>query len=109
MFLASYLKDAYSQVKVFDLAGRFVREVALPGIGNAWASTASGPIARPFYGYTSFTVPGTIYRYVVKTGESTVFRKPKVRFNSDDYETRQIFYNSKDGTRVPMFISHRKG
>ncbi len=109
MFLASYLKDAYSQVKVFDLAGQFVREVALPGIGNAWGFEGKRTDRETFYGYTSYTVPGTIYRYVVKTGESTVFRKPKVRFNSDDYETRQVFYNSKDGTRVPMFISHRKG
>ncbi|NLE62135.1 MAG: S9 family peptidase, partial [Planctomycetes bacterium] len=61
------------------------------------------------YGYTSYTTPGTMYRYIVKTGESTTYRKPKVRLNPDDYETRQVFYASKDGTRVPMFITHRKG
>src|SRR5207237_2513633 len=62
-----------------------------------------------FYAFTSFTRPTTIYRYEVETGESTVFKEPKVKFNSDDYETRQIFYHSKDGTRVPMFISAKKG
>ncbi|MGQ9650717.1 MAG: prolyl oligopeptidase family serine peptidase [Phycisphaerae bacterium] len=109
MFLASYLKDACSQVKVFDLAGKFVREVTLPGIGDTWGFDGKRTDRETFYGYTSYTTPGTIYRYVVKTGESIVYQKPKVRFNSDDYETRQVFYSSKDGTRVPMFITHRKG
>ncbi len=109
MFVASYLKDAYSQVKVFDLAGQFVRQVALPGIGNAWGFEGKRKDRETFYGYTSYTTPGTIYRYVVKTGESTIFKKPKVRFNPDDYVTQQVFYVSKDGTRVPMFITHRKG
>ncbi len=109
MFLASYLKDAYSQVKVFDLGGKLVRDVKLPGIGNTWGFDGKRTDQETFYGYTSYTTPGTIYRYVVKTGESTIYRKPKVRFNPDDYETRQVFYASKDGTRVPMFITHRKG
>lgn len=109
MFLASYLKDAYSQVKVFDLSGKFVRQVALPGIGNTWGFDGKRSDRETFYAYTSYTTPGTIYRYVVKTGESVVYKQPKVRFNPDDYETRQIFYASKDGTRIPMFITHRKG
>ncbi|MDM8007876.1 MAG: prolyl oligopeptidase family serine peptidase [Phycisphaerae bacterium] len=109
MFLASYLKDAYSQVKVFDLDGKFVRQVALPGIGNTWGFDGKRSDRETFYAYTSYTTPGTIYRYVVKTGESVVYKQPKVRFHPDDYETRQIFYASKDGTRVPMFITHRKG
>lgn len=109
MFLASYLKDAYSQVKVFDLSGKLVRQVALPGIGNTWGFDGKRSDRETFYAYTSYTTPGTIYRYVVKTGESVVYKQPKVRFNPDDYETRQIFYASKDGTRVPMFITHRKG
>jgi len=109
MFLASYLKDAYSQVKVFDLGGGFVRDVKLPGIGNTWGFDGKRTDQETFYGYTSYTTPGTIYRYIVKTGESTTYRKPKVRLNPDDYETRQVFYASKDGTRVPMFITHRKG
>jgi prolyl oligopeptidase len=62
-----------------------------------------------FYSFTSFTRPTTIYRYDLRTGTSTVFREPKVKFNPDDYESKQVFYNSKDGTRVPMFITHRKG
>ncbi|HPD31085.1 MAG TPA: prolyl oligopeptidase family serine peptidase [Phycisphaerae bacterium] len=109
VFLASYLKDACSQVKVFDLGGRFVREVTLPGIGNTWGFDGKRTDRETFYGFTGYTTPGTIYRYVVKTGESIVYKKPKVRFNPDDYQTRQVFYSSKDGTRVPMFITHRKG
>ncbi|MBI4578178.1 MAG: S9 family peptidase [Planctomycetes bacterium] len=108
MFLASYLKDACSQVKVFNLAGGLVREVALPGIGNAWGFEGKRTDRETFYGYTSFSVPTTIYRYVVKTGENVVYKQPRVRFNPDDYEARQVFYISTDGTRVPMFITHRK-
>lgn len=108
-FLATYLKDAHTQVKVFDLQGRFQREVALPGLGSAWGFGGKRREKETFYTYTSFTVPATLYRYDVQTGESTLFRQPTVDFNPNDYETKQVFYQSKDGTRVPMFITHRKG
>src|SRR5207302_10656152 len=108
-FIAMYLKDAHSQDKVFDLAGKFVREIALPGIGSAGGFAGKRSDTETFYSFTSFTVPGTIFRADMKSGASTVFREPKVAFNPADYQTRQVFYSSKDGTRVPMFITHRKG
>ncbi len=108
-FIASYLKDAHRLVKLYSLDGRFVRELTLPGIGEAFGFTGRRKDSETFYAYTSYTTPATIYRYDLATGKSTVFRQPKVDFRPEEYETRQIFYNSKDGTRVPMFITHRKG
>jgi len=108
-FVASYLKDAYTQIKIFNLDGCFVREVALPGIGSAGGFSGKRHDTETFYAYTSFTAPNTIYRYNMVTDESTIYRQPKVDFNPDDYETKQVFYPSKDGTRVPMFITHKKG
>ena len=108
-FFAGYLKDARTQVKVFDLAGKFVRDVALPGLGSADGFDGKRTDRETFYSFTSFTTPTTVYRYDVASGQSTVFRAPKVDFDPDDYEINQVFYTSKDGTRVPMFVSHRKG
>ena len=109
LFVATYLKDARSQVKVFKLDGTPVREVDLPGIGSANGFNGERKDKETFYAFSGFTSPTTIYRYDMVTGKSTVFRKPKVDFNPDDYETRQVFYSSKDGTKVPMFITHKKG
>jgi len=108
-FIASYLKDARAQIKLFDPAGKFVREVVLPGIGTAAGFGGKRKDTETFYAFTSFTTPTTIYRYDVKTGKSEVYRKPKVDFDPNGYETKQVFYKSKDGTRVPMFITHKKG
>lgn len=108
-FVADYLKDAHSQIKIFDLKGTFIREVELPGLGSAGGFGGKRHDTETFYSYTSFTTPGTTYRYDMITGKSTVFRQPEVDFNPDDYETKQVFYQSKDGTRVPMFITHKKG
>ncbi|MEH1943587.1 MAG: prolyl oligopeptidase family serine peptidase [Nostoc sp.] len=108
-FVADYLKDAHSQIKIFDLKGAFVREVELPGLGSAGGFGGKRHDTETFYSYTSFTTPGTIYRYDMVTGKSTIFRQPQVDFNPNDYETKQIFYHSQDGTRVPMFITHKKG
>jgi prolyl oligopeptidase len=108
-FVAIYLKDAHNQVKIFDLQGTEVRQVALPGIGAVGGFDGKRGDTETFYSYTSFTVPNTIYRYDMVTGESTPFRQPQVDFQPDDYETKQIFYRSKDGTQVPMFITHKKG
>ena len=107
--VASYLKDARSQVKIFGLNGDFVREVALPGIGSAGGFDGKREDTETFYSFTSFTTPPTLYRYNLVTDESTLFRQPQVDFNPDAYETRQVFYSSKDGTQVPMFITHKKG
>ncbi|MHB8519386.1 MAG: prolyl oligopeptidase family serine peptidase [Limisphaerales bacterium] len=107
-FVASYLKDARSVVKLFALDGRPTGEVPLPGVGSAGGFSGKRNEWETFYSFTSFTVPGTIYRYDLRTGVSTVFRQPKVDFNPDDYVTRQVFYRSQDGARVPMFVTHRK-
>jgi len=108
-FVASYLKDAYDQIKIFDLNGKFVKAVELPGIGSVGGFGGDRTDTETFYSFTSFTTPATIYRYNMVTGESTVFRQPEVAFKPDDYETKQVFYTSKDGTRIPMFITHKKG
>ncbi len=106
--VASYLKDAHSEIKVFDHDGSFVRTVDLPGLGSAYGFGGKHDNPETFFLYTSFTDPGTIYRYDVTTGTHTVWRRPDVKFNPDDFETRQVFYHSKDGTLVPMFISYKK-
>ena len=108
-FFASYLKDARSQVKVFDERGTFVREIELPGLGSVEGFSGKRSDPETFFSFTSYTTPTTIYRHEVATGKSTVFRQPKVNFKSDEYETRQVFFTSKDGTRVPMFLTHKKG
>jgi prolyl oligopeptidase len=109
LFLLSYLKDAKSEVRVYDLKGKFVRNVDLPGIGSADGFTGKRKDKETFYAFTSFISPTTIYRYVPSEGKSTVFKKPKVDFDASKYETKQVFYNSKDGTRVPMFLTYKKG
>lgn len=108
-FVADYLKDARSQFKIFDLKGALVREVELPGLGSVGGFDGKRYDTETFYSFTSFTTPGTIYRYDMVTGKSEVYRQPKVDFNPADYETKQVFYESKDGARVPMFITHKKG
>jgi prolyl oligopeptidase len=107
--IADYLKDAHSAVKIFTRDGALVRTVELPGIGTAGGFGGKREETETFYAFTGFTTPGAIYRYDLKTGTSTVFRQSKVKFNPGDYETKQVFYQSKDGTRVPMFITAKKG
>ncbi len=108
-FVAAYLKDAHSQIKIFNLDGSWVRDVVLPGLGSAGGFDGDRADTETFYSFTSFTTPSTIYRYNMLTGESSVFRQPQVDFNPGYYESHQVFYHSKDGTRVPMFITHKKG
>jgi prolyl oligopeptidase len=108
-FLLSYLKDARSEVRIYDLNGQFVRNVDLPGIGTASGFGGKRTDKETFYSFTSFTSPTTIYRYEPVAGNSTLFRQPKVDFDASKYETKQVFYNSKDGTRVPMFLTYKKG
>jgi prolyl oligopeptidase len=107
--IGSYLQDAHSQIKVFDLNGVFQHDVALPGLGTASGFGGKRDEATTSYSYTGFTTPITIYRYDIATDTSSVIRQPNVAFDPADYETRQVFYRSKDGTRVPMFIVNRKG
>lgn len=108
-FLVAYLKNAATQVSVFDLSGRLEREVSLPAIGEANGFAGRRKDEETFYQFTNFTTPPTVYRYEIRSGQSTVFRQPKVDFDPQAYETKQVFYHSQDGTRVPMFITHRKG
>jgi prolyl oligopeptidase len=108
-FFASYLKDARSVVRTYDLAGKPLTEIELPGIGTAGGFSGKRKDTETFFYFTSYTSPTTIYRYDVTAGKSSVFRAPKVAFDASAYETRQVFYNSKDGTRVPMFLTHKKG
>jgi prolyl oligopeptidase len=107
--VVKYLVDAKNQLFVFDLDGKRESEVELPVLGTV--GTLSGDPDRPelFYLFTSFLYPSTIYRYDVSTGQNSVFQKPNVNFDPDRYETKQIFYASKDGTRIPMFIVCKKG
>ena len=107
--VADYLSDAHSQVTVYDLHGKRLHDVELPGIGSAGGFQGKRTDTETFYSYTSFTTPSTIYRYDMKTGKSSVYRQPKVDFDPSAYETRQQFFTSRDGTRVPMFIVSKKG
>lgn len=108
-FVATYLKDARTQVKIFNLDGTFLRELALPGIGSAFGFTGKRSDQETFYAFSSFTTPNTIYRYAMTSGETTVLFQPNVDFNPEAYTTEQVFYTSKDGTQIPMFLSYKKG
>jgi prolyl oligopeptidase len=108
-FIATYLADVRPQVRIFSQAGRFVREVQLPGIGAVAGFHGKRTDSETFYTFSSFNRPATLYHYDMASGTSRVFRQPELRFNPDGYEVRQVFYRSKDGTRVPMFIAHKKG
>jgi prolyl oligopeptidase len=108
-FIANYLKDAYTEVKIYDTSGKRISEVSFPGIGSAEGFGGKATDKETFYAFTGFTTPTTIYRFDMMTGKSTIFRQPKVDFHSTDYETKQVFYTSKDGTKVPMFITYKKG
>ncbi len=107
--IASYLADAKSEVGVYSLQGRKLSTVELPGIGTATGFSGDMDDPETFFSFTSFNRPTTIYRYDAKTGQASTWAAPKVAFNPDDYSVEQVFYNSKDGTRVPMFIVRKKG
>src|SRR5438128_1752781 len=108
-FVAVYLKDAHSAVKLFKLDGSRDGEIALPGLGTAEGFTGKRKDRETFYSFTSYTTPTEIFRYDFNKRASDLLFKPKVKFNPADYTTEQVFYNSADGTRVPMFISYKKG
>lgn len=107
-FIVNYEKDAASHAYLLDMQGKNLGEILLPGIGTAGFSS-SEDTDEVFYNFTSYTTPGSIYSYDMATGKSKLFWKPNVKFDSDRYITKQVFYTSKDGTRVPMFITHKKG
>jgi len=108
-FVLTYLKDAKTQVKLHAMDGKLVREVQFPGIGTASGFGGKRTETETFYSFSSFATPPSIFRYDLLTGESKLLRRAAVKFNPDDYEVKQVFYSSKDGTKVPMFIAHKKG
>ncbi|MRS60365.1 prolyl oligopeptidase family serine peptidase [Larkinella terrae] len=105
----NYLKDVTSRIYVYDLSGKLENEVQLPGLGTVSGFGGEKDDSFVFYTFTSFTFPPTIYRYEIATKKTALFRAPEVDFKPTDYETKQVFFNSKDGTRVPMFLTYRKG
>jgi len=109
MFVASYLRDAVSYVRMFRTDGSHVRDVEFPGIGSGGGFGGKRSDVETFYTYSSFDRPPTIYRYDMLTGESKFWKQAEIGFDPEAYEVKQIFYTSKDGTRVPMFIAHKKG
>jgi prolyl oligopeptidase len=108
-FFATFMADAQNVVNIYDLAGKQSGTLELPGIGSVGGFTGRRHDQETFYSFTSFTTPTTIFRYDMHQKRGVVFRKPKVQFKPDRYETRQVFYTSRDDTRVPMFITARKG
>lgn len=108
-FIATYLHDAHSLVRIYTTTGDLLREVELPALGKASGFNGRRSDSETFYSFTSFLYPTTTFRYDLKSGTSTVVQAPQVDFDPSAYETEQVFYASKDGTRVPMFLTHRKG
>ena len=106
---AEYMKDAVSVVKQYNLSGKMIREVKLPGIGTITGFSGKEEDTSLFYTFTNYTTAGAIYNYSIASGVSKLYMKPKVAFNSDDYESKQVFYPSKDGTKIPMIITYKKG
>ena len=106
---ASYLKDVTTRVYQHDMTGKVEREIQLPALGTAGGFGGNFDDQFSFYTFTSFTYPPTIYKYDIASGKSDVFRSSEVKFKPEDYETKQVFFTSKDGAKVPMFIVHKKG
>ncbi|WP_395855350.1 prolyl oligopeptidase family protein [Cystobacter fuscus] len=109
LFLLNVMKDAHSVVRRVSRDGKPQGELALPGLGSVSGLNGKRQDTETFYSYSSYTTPPTVYRYDVKSGQSTVFKAPQVKFDPSQYETEQVFFQSKDGTRVPIFLSHKKG
>ena len=106
---ASYLKDAITEVKQFDLEGKEERTVELPGVGSAGGFSGKASEDHLYYSFTSYINPTSIYKYDIATGISELYVRPEVKFDPDLYESTQVFYESKDGTKIPMIITHKKG
>lgn len=106
---AQYIKDAVSQVVQYDLNGKKEKEIELPGLGSAGGFSGKKEEKELYYTFTSYIYPPTIFKYDIATGKSSVYKKSNVQFNANDYESTQVFYTSKDGTKIPMIITHKKG
>lgn len=105
----TYLKDAISKVVQYDYNGKKIRDVELPGPGSSGGFSAKEKEKELYYSFTSYTTPNTIYKMDIATGKSEVYKKPAIQFNSSDYDSKQVFYPSKDGTQIPMIITYKKG
>ncbi|GAB1856502.1 prolyl oligopeptidase family serine peptidase [Flavobacteriaceae bacterium MHTCC 0001] len=108
-FIAEYMVDAISKVLQYDYNGNLIRDIKLPGVGNANGFGAKKEEQTDYYSFTNYNTPTSIYKLNLETGTSELYWKPSIAFNSDDYESNQVFYTSKDGTKVPMIITHKKG
>lgn len=108
-FIAEYMVDAISKVIQYDYNGKLVREIKLPGVGNANGFGAKKEEQVDYYSFTNYNTPSSIYKLNLETGTSELYWKPSIAFNSENYESNQVFYTSKDGTKVPMIITHKKG
>ena len=108
-FFTEYMEDAVSAVKQYDYEGNLVREVQLPGLGSIGGFGTKKEEKELYFSFTNYVTPGSIYKYDIEAGTSELFRQPQIDFNSADYESKQVFYTSKDGTQVPMMITYKKG
>lgn len=108
-FFTEYMVDAVSKVMQYDYDGNLVREIDLPGVGSAGGFGAKKDETELYYSFTNYVTPGSIYKFDIENGTSELYRKPEIDFNPENYESKQVFYNSKDGTKVPMIITHKKG
>ncbi|MFD2291434.1 prolyl oligopeptidase family protein [Mariniflexile gromovii] len=108
-FFANYMVDAISKVKQFDYQGNLIKEIDLPGLGTASGFSGKKEDDVLYYAFTNYNTPSNIYEFSPKTGETVLYWKPEIDFNSDAYESNQVFYTSKDGTKIPMIITHKKG
>lgn len=106
---ANYMVDVKTEIHQFDYDGKKVRQVELPGIGTAGGFGSEKEDEKLYYSFTSFTYPSAIFEYDIEKGTSELYWKPEIDFNPEDYETEQVFYESKDGTKIPMFITYKKG
>ena len=106
---AHYMVDAVSAVKQYDLEGKLVRDITLPGVGSISGFSGKLDDTSLYFSFTNYTTAGNIYSFNPKDGSSELHRKSKIDFNSDKYESKQVFYKSLDGTKIPMIITHKKG
>ncbi|TVZ26339.1 prolyl oligopeptidase [Gillisia sp. Hel_I_86] len=108
-FFTEYMVDAVSKVKQYDYKGKLVRDVDLPGVGSVGGFSTKKEKEHLYYSFTNYVTPGSIYKYDIKKGTSELYNKPTIDFNPEEYESKQVFFASKDGTKVPMIITHKKG
>ncbi len=108
-FFTKYMVDAVSKVSQYDYDGNKIRDIELPGVGSAGGFGAKKDEKELYYSFTNYVTPGSIYKFDIEEGTSELYRKPEIDFNPESYESKQIFYTSKDGTKIPMIITHKKG